>query len=134
MSDVFARAGAVILLAATLLSSACATQQDTIQQQKEQLQSLGATTRLIGQDWLAGRLSGTYTKTALEATFAQIEQQRATLAAKPAKLLDERAARLSQQAEELSRLVAHLLHDVQGADAAAARIRLAAIPILPDSR
>lgn len=102
-----------------------------IQQQKEKLESLGATTQLIAEDWLAGTLPGAYTRTALEQTYAQVEQQRTKLAARPQTLLDERAARLSQQAEQLSRLIAAMLHDVAGADADAVRRRLAAIPILP---
>jgi hypothetical protein len=126
----FARAAVV----AALLSGACASQQDTIRQQQEQLESLGATTQAIGEDWLAGYLSGTFTKTALEGTYAQVERARARLAAKPQMLLDARAARLSQQAEQLSRLIAQLTQDVRGGDGDAVRRRLAAIPIVPQTR
>lgn len=130
----FARLTAAGVVAAAIACGACASQQDTIQQQQEKLESLGASTQLIAEDWLAGQLSGTFTKTALEATFTQVEQQRAVLAARPQMLLDARGAALSQRAEALSRLIAQVIHDVDGADSDAVRRRLAAIPIVPGAR
>jgi hypothetical protein len=130
--DAIARAAAATVVLAVMLASSCASQQDTIQQQQEQLESLGATTQALGEAWLAGNLSGTYTRTALEQAFAQVEQARTALAARPRTLLDPRAARLSQGAEQLSRVIAAMVHDVDGADADRVRAHLAAIPILPE--
>jgi hypothetical protein len=131
--DGISKAGTTSLLLAAVLATACASQQDTIQQQKEKLESLGATTQTIGEGWLAGKLSRTFARTALEQTFFQVEQQRAVLAAHPQTLVDARGARLSQQAEQLSRLVAQMAHDVEATDGDAVRRRLAAIPIVPEA-
>jgi hypothetical protein len=129
-----ARAIAAGVLSAVLLTAGCASQQATIQQQQEKLESLGATTQLIGQDWLAGHVSATFAATAFEATLSQVEQQRAVLAGKPSLLVDARAARLSQQAEQLSRLLAQLQHDVTSGDTAALRGRLSSIPLVPETK
>jgi hypothetical protein len=123
-----------LALICVLGAAGCASEQATIQQQKEKLESLGSSVQAIGEDWLAGSLSGTFTRTALDATFAQVEQQRAVLASTPSILLDARGARLSQQAESLSRLIAQMIHDVEGADGDAVRRRLAAIPIVAEAR
>jgi hypothetical protein len=119
------------LLVLPLAVAACTSRDDVIQQQREKLASLGASTRLLADDWLAGQLSATYTKTAIDATLAQVEQQRAALVS-PATLADDRAAKLSQQADQLSRLLAQMAHDVDTSDTAAMRQHAAAVPILPD--
>ena len=118
-----------LVLLAALAALGCASPQAVITQQQEKLVSLGASTGLLSEGWLAGTLTDTYTKTAIDATLAQVEQQRAVLAT-PATLADARAARLSQQAEQLSRLLAQMAHDVDTADAAAMRQHAAAIPDL----
>ena len=119
-----------LLLLAVIAAPGCSSPDTVIAQQQEKLASLGASTQLLSDGWLAGDLTATYTKTAIDATLAQVEQQRAVLA-RPATLADPRAARLSQQAEQLSRLLALMAHDVDTADAAALRQHAAAIPILP---
>jgi hypothetical protein len=99
-----------------------------IQQQQDALQSLSSTTRALAEAWLAGQISGTYTQTALEQTFLLVEKNRATLAASPDILIDPRGAQLSVTAERLARLIARIISDVRGADAAAARVDIAALP------
>lgn len=121
-------------LLAAVFAAACASEQDTIQQQQEKLESLGASTRLVADDWLAGELPTVYTRTALDAMFRQVEQQRAVLAAKPTTLADARGASLSQQAEQLSRLIAQMQQDVELQNATALRGRLGAIPLVPDGK
>jgi len=59
------------------------------------------------------------------------DHERATLASTPDALIDRRGAELSDSAEALSRVIAALLDDVRGADAAAVRQRLATIPFAP---
>jgi hypothetical protein len=81
--------------------------------------------------WLSGSVSGTYTCTALEETFRLVEQERASLATAPRNLSDPRGARLSQAAEQLSRLLARLILDVRAADASSARAHVAEVPISP---
>lgn len=111
------------------LLTACQSTQDVIQQQREKLESLGASTRLVADDWLAGQLSRRYTSTAFDALYEQVEQQRATLAASPEALADTRGAALSQQAEQLSRTIAAMGQDVERGDTAALRARLTRIPL-----
>jgi hypothetical protein len=119
-----ARAGVL----ASLFLGACASPQDIIQQQREKLASLGASTALVARGWLDGHVSGTYAGTALEALLAQVEQQRAVIAQKPRLLVDPQGAALSQQAEQLSRLLAQMQHDVEGGDASSLRGRLSSLP------
>ena len=114
-----------------LTAAGCARQDTRLQQHRETLESLGATTAAIGDAWLSGRVSGTYTRTSLEQTLQLVEQERLAVAASPASLRDPRGAQLSQSAEHLSRLIAALDGDVGDADAASARQHLAAIPIKP---
>ena len=123
------------LLCWAVSSAACHRQDQQLQQHTEKLASLRATTVAVGEAWLAGQVSGTYAHTALDQTFMLVEQERRSLAATPQALLDPRGAALSQAAERHSRLLALMIHDVQGADAGAARRRLAEIPTLaPDTR
>lgn len=130
MTDVIARTAAATLLA-VVFASACASRQETIQQQNEKLQSLGASTRFVAESWLAGETSNTYTRTAFDAIFRQVEQQRAVLAAKPQMLADATAASLSQQAEQLSRTLALMQQDVERQDGSALRVRLGAATLIP---
>jgi hypothetical protein len=120
-----------VAAAAAVLLSGCTGQDKRLQQHREKLESLGATTAAVCDAWLAGRVSGTYTQTALDQTYLLVEQERTALASSPQALLDPRGAALSQSAERLSRLLAAVMHDVRAADGASVRRRLAEIPIAP---
>jgi hypothetical protein len=109
----------------------CTSQNTRLQQHKEKFESLGSTTAAIGEAWLAGNVSGTYSGAALEETFRLVEQERTALVSSPQALLDTRGSQLSQAAERLSRLLAVMLRDVRAADAPSARRHLAEIPIMP---
>ena len=121
-------------LAAVLLCVGCSGQDARLEQHKKNFESLGATTKAIGEAWLSGNVSGTYTRTALEQTFYLVEQERAALASKPEMLQDPRGATLSQDAERLSRVIASMIGDVDTANGNAARQRLASLPIVPQER
>lgn len=123
----------IVCTAIAVASAGCSRQDTRLQQHREKLESLGATTAAIADDWLAGSTSGTYTLTALEKTFLLVEQERAALASSPEPLIDPRGAELSQAAERLSRLIAEMRQDVRAADASAVRQRVASIPIKPPS-
>ena len=125
------RASWTFALTAALAAAGCGNQEQRLQQHREKFESLGASAAAIGEAWLAGSTSGTYTGTALEQMFLLVEQERSALASTPDALLDSRGAELSQAAERLSRLIAAMIHDVRAADAASLRQRLAAIPIKP---
>ena len=125
------RAGGVLFVVAVSAVSACSRQDTRIQQHKEVFESLGATTAAIGRAWLSGAISGTYSKVALEQTLRLVEQERTALTATPASLADPRGAALSQQAEQLSRLIAGMVSGVRDADATVVRAHLARIPIKP---
>jgi hypothetical protein len=126
--DTFA---AVALMAAMALA-ACSSTQTTIQQQRERLESLGASTRLLAEDWLADRLSPRYTRAALDALYRQVEQQRTILAAAPDALADAQGAVLSQQAEQLSRAIAAMRQDLSRGDDRSLRRRLDGLPLAGD--
>jgi len=122
-----------VLIAALLcaFTTACNRLDDQLQHHREKFESLAASAGFIGNAWLSGSTSGTYTATALSQTFLLVENERATLASTPDALIDRRGAELSDSAEALSRVIAALLDDVRGADAAAVRQRLATIPFAP---
>ena len=132
MSNALARA-AVVVLAAVLCGAGCSSQQDTLQQQQQKLESLAASTDLLVSDFLAGQVSQTYARTALDAFVRQVEQQRAVLTAEPTLLADDRGAALAQQAGQLSRLIAQMQQDVERGDTSALGARAAAIPLRPAS-
>ena len=113
------------------LTTACNRLDNQLQQHRETFESLAASAETIGEAWLNGSTSGTYTATALSQTFVLVEKERATLASTPDALIDRRGAELSDSAEALSRVIASLLAGVRGADAAAVRQRLAAVPFAP---
>ena len=110
-----------LILAIALVCSACSRTDRKLEQQRDELKSLAASTTAIGEAWLAGSTSGTFTATALEQMFLLLEKQRQALAAAPNTLVDQRAAELSQAAEAFARLLAAMMHDVRGADAGAVR-------------
>lgn len=115
----------IALIAAAAIG--CARQDDQLREHREKLESLEASATAIGESWLAGSASGTFTTTALEQTFRLVEQERSAVASAPDALVDPRGAELSQSAERLSRLIAAMMHDVRGADASSVRQRVTTI-------
>lgn len=116
------------LCVAALSSAACAGDERQIQQHQKAILSVRASVTAIGQAWLAGAVSDTYTAATLERMFSLVEQERASLA-KPHLLIDARATRLAESADELARGIAHVISDLRGADTAAARHDLGALPL-----
>lgn len=120
-------------LIAAIGAPSCSRLDQRLQQHKEQLASLGATAAAIGEAWLAGSVSGAYARTAFEQTLMLVERERAALASSPQMLVDSRGAHLSEAGERLSRLLAAMIRDVDAADPASVRRRIAEIPIMPDA-
>src|SRR4051812_15194299 len=94
-----------MMLALTLGSAACASQNAQLEESRKSLESLGETTAAITDAWLSRNVSSTYSAAALETTFQLVETERATLASDPKALQDQRGAELSQTQERLSRLI-----------------------------
>jgi hypothetical protein len=119
------------ILAALVPCVACTPRAERLQGHREAFESLGATTVLIVQSWLAGDVSGTYAGTSLDATFFLVEKERTALARRPENVADPDGAALARTADQLSRLVARLARDIAASDGAAARYDVSQIPILP---
>jgi hypothetical protein len=122
---------AIVVIVAAVGVAGCTSQSDALDQHQEKLESLGASSAAIAEDWLHGAVSGTYTGTALEQIYRLVEQERSALASKPPALADHRGAHLSEAADQLSRLLAVMMQDVEHGDAAALREHASKIPILP---
>lgn len=123
-----------MLAALVLAGPACSGHESRLEQHRQSFESLGATTAAIGEAWLAGQVSGTYASTAFEDTRRLVEAERAALAGRHELLADPRGARLSQSAEQLSRLLAVMIADVRRADGSSARRHLAELPLRRGAR
>jgi hypothetical protein len=121
----------IIVAAVAFTLTGCSSPEERIQHQKKAFRSLAATTVATAQAWLSGDTSGTYTRTALTQTLRLAEQERTALTADPQALAAPAGAALSRSAEQLSRLLAMLLQDVDAQDAHATRQHLAQLPLLP---
>jgi hypothetical protein len=107
--------------------AACASRDERLESHQRKLDSLASTTATIGEAWLGGSVSATYTRTALEQTFQLVEQERAAIVRSPDVLADPRAAHLSELSERFSRVLGLMTHDLAARDRAALRRHLAEI-------
>jgi len=123
------RVAAVALLIA-LPAVACARHDRQLQDHEQTLSSVAASVNRIGEAWLSGETSGTFTAVALEQMFQAVEAERAAVAADPAFIRDPRGASLADSASELCRRVALMLGAVQGADSATLRHQLDGLPFI----
>ena len=128
------RLSATLAVVFTFCVCGCARLDAQLQQHREKLESLGSTTSTIGEAWLAGSISGTYTLAALEQTLLLVEKERSALGRDARMLLDPRGAQMSEAAGRLSRLLAVTMHDVEAADADRVRRDLGEVPISPPKK
>jgi putative membrane protein len=112
------------LLAVASVMSGCRSQDEILKEQNKQLASLRETVAALGDGWLAGNVSATYTRTALEQTLQLLETERTELVASPQLLADPQGAAISQTADRLSRVAALVWKDVGDGDSDAARRHL----------
>jgi hypothetical protein len=124
----------LFIVLTVLAGAGCSRLDERLQQHREKLESLGATTAAVSEAWLAGSVSGIYARTALEQTYMLLGQERTALTSEPQALVDPRGARLSEAAERMSRHLAALIDDVRRADGASVRASLTRIPIAPSER
>jgi hypothetical protein len=110
-----------LLIAFALAAIGCKGQDAALHDRAVAFTSLASTTAAIGEAWLAGTTSRTYTRTALERTSRLLDDERSALTAGAQLLADPRGARLSQAAEQLSRTIARLAIAVAEDDRAAAQ-------------
>lgn len=103
----------------------CSRRDRELTQHSRTVVSLAASTTAIGEGWLAGSLSGTFTQTALARTFELLEEDRRMLATSPRQRIDPRAEKIAETGEELSRILVRLAEAVDTADAADVRALLA---------
>jgi putative membrane protein len=120
---------AAILAAVVLAGSAagCASDDQRLQNVDKAVTSIRATAAAAGEAWLAGAVSGTYAQTTLEQIARLLEKERAVLIESPRLLAKSRGAELSQQADDLARVLASMWRAVHDGDAAAARRQVAAM-------
>ena len=106
----------------------CGGPDEQLEKAQKDMLGLTATTRAIGDAWLNGEVSSTYSGTAFQQTLQLLDQQRASLNASPQLLVDPRGASLSRDAEQLSRALAGLVQDTRTGDATSARRHLSEVP------
>jgi hypothetical protein len=121
----------IVVCVVAAAGCACTPSQDQIQRHQQKLQSLASTASAIGQAWLAGTVSGTYARTALEQTFFLVEEERRGVTSAPEMVADPSGARLADAADALARAVALLTQHIVAMDADAVRHHLARIPMRP---
>jgi hypothetical protein len=110
-----------------LVMLGCETTQELVNQQQKALASLNATVMAVGNAWLEGNVSTRYARTALEATAALLEKERAKIGASPDALLDPRIASLSESQNQLARQIAVLRKALADSDVAVIRQQIAAV-------
>jgi hypothetical protein len=121
----------LIVVVVAIGAASCTSQTDRLQQSREHLRSLSASTAAIGKAWLESTTSNAYASTALRQMFLLVEKERSTLAGVPDDLIDPRGAELSWTADGLSRLLAAMMQDVRSGNVSSMREHLTRIPTVP---
>jgi hypothetical protein len=117
---------AVVLVVA--LAAGCRSQQQILDDQREGLTSLRATTTAVCRAWLDGQVSQTYAHTTLDALQELLEKQREELLQSSDELLTDPAARSLAQAQgRLAQTLALLARAIEAGDREALRAHLTAI-------
>jgi hypothetical protein len=99
--------------------------------QEKALTSLRATIVFVCDAWLAGSVSTTYARTALEATALLLDKERTELASSPDALASPLGATLSEVEQQLARSLALLHQALSQSDTAVVRQQLS---LVRDSR
>ena len=117
----------VLVVLCALMIAACGSTQELVNQQQRALVSLTSTVIAVSNAWLEGNVSTRYARTALEATAALLEKERASIGASPDTLVDPRLASLSESQNTLARQIGVLRKALADSDAATIRQQIAAI-------
>jgi hypothetical protein len=113
---------------ALAVTAACSAKSSEIQQHAEKMNSLRATTIAVTNAWLAGSVSGTYTRATFERTFQLVDQERAAAAATPEDLALPAANAVVREGEQLARNLAALSDAVGREDGSSTRRLLDELP------
>ena len=124
----------VLVALCALCTTACGSTQELVSQQQKALVSLNSTVIAVGNAWLDGNVSTRYARTALEATAALLEKERAKIGASPDTLVDPRLASLSESQNKLARQIAVLRKALADSDSETIRQQIAAIGSRPGQR
>ena len=117
----------MVLVVSALSMLGCGSTQELVNQQQKAFASLNSTVIAIGNAWLDGNVSTTYARTALEATGALLEKERAKIGASPDVLVDPRIASLSESQNQLARQIAVLRKALADSDAVTVRQQISAV-------
>jgi hypothetical protein len=115
------------VLLCALWTAACGSTQQLVDQQQKALVSLNSTVIAVSNAWLDGNVSTRYARTALAATAALLEKERAKIGAAPDVLVDLRLVSLSESQTKLARQIAVLRKALADSDTATIRQQIAAI-------
>jgi hypothetical protein len=109
---------------AAILTAGCAAASSDVEKHAEKMASLRASTVAVGESWLAGDVSGTYTRAALEQIFELVDQERAAVAANAEDLARPAAESVARDGEQLQRALASISNGVAGRDGSSVRRQL----------
>lgn len=108
----------------TLVCSGCQGQEARIANARQSVESVRATTTTVVGGWLEGDLSDHFAGAAVQRARRLAEETRTKLVGSPQSMADRRAAALTRDCEDLSRLLAQLGESIERGDRAAARLAL----------
>jgi hypothetical protein len=127
LTNATAAASWIGVAALSVTLAGCRSVESNIEQRRDKIESLAASTRMIVEGWLTGSTSRAYTMTALEQMLRLADEERHALAS-PEMLVRADGAALSKTAEQLSRAIAMFSESVRTAQDASVREQLARLP------
>jgi hypothetical protein len=116
-------------LACSLFLTGCESRQDLVDRQHKVLTSLRSSVASVCHGWLDGKLSTTYSRTALEAVGVLLEKERTRISASPDAIADTAVASISDAQHRLARQIALLRQALAESNADAIRQLMPAIEV-----
>jgi len=110
----------IVIASSALGAAACGDPQAQLQKQRQAVQSCRETTRIVAHAWVAHEVSAGFARVAFDRAYQLAEQTRHELTESPRSLADRQTAALTQECEELSRLIARLRASIDVGDPQAA--------------
>ena len=110
----------IVIASGALGAGACGDPRAQLQKHRQAVQSCRETTRVVAHAWAAHEVSSGFARVAFDRIYELSEQTRRELTQTPRILADRPIAALSQECEELSRLIARLRVSIDDGDPQAA--------------